>query len=240
MNILAIDTTTKSACVAIQKNKKITEESVTNEITHSEKLLPLINKMLKETKLTLDDISKLVCINGPGSFTGIRIGLATLKAFAQVKNLNIFTMTSLEALAISTYMKNNTHDTQYILSLIDSRNDRVYYALYKIYEIDKKIVSDIILNISNDEILDALNKVKVYLENNTFNITGDCIVKYNDNITSIFNNAKITNNYPTASILIQAIDKLYNTDRYIFDAYTLDAIYARPSQAERMKSLNEQ
>lgn len=105
MNILAIDTTTKTASVSVKTNNNIYTDSIQNEITHSEKLLPLIDKVLTNSKLNLKDISMLACINGPGSFTGIRIGLSTIKAFSQVQNINIFSINSLELLAYSTMLK---------------------------------------------------------------------------------------------------------------------------------------
>ena len=84
MNILSIDTTTKVAGVSLQYNNEITKKSLSNEVTHSEKLLPLIDEILNENNISLKDIDMYACINGPGSFTGIRIGLSTLKAFSFV------------------------------------------------------------------------------------------------------------------------------------------------------------
>ena len=90
MNILAIDTTTRNACVCLKYKDEVIEKNIENNITHSEKLLPLIDDVLTEKNITLDDIDMFFAINGPGSFTGIRIGLATIKAFAQVKEKKIF------------------------------------------------------------------------------------------------------------------------------------------------------
>ena len=84
MNILSVDTTTKEASVSLRCDKTTVTNSIKNEITHSEKFLPLIDKTLKESKLSLKDIDKFALLNGPGSFTGIRISLATIKAFCQV------------------------------------------------------------------------------------------------------------------------------------------------------------
>ena len=99
MNILGIDTTTKTASCTILKEDKYFTKEITNEVTHSEKLLPIIHETLKENKLTLDNIDMFATINGPGSFTGIRIGLATIKAFAQVKDIDIFSISSIDLIA---------------------------------------------------------------------------------------------------------------------------------------------
>ena len=89
MNILGIDTTTKSAsCTILKENEYYTKE-VTNEITHSEKLLPIIHETLKENNLTLDNIDMFATINGPGSFTGLRIGISTVKAFSDVTKIPV-------------------------------------------------------------------------------------------------------------------------------------------------------
>ena len=138
MNILSIDTTTKIAAVTLKKDDKIISEAKENEITHSEKLLPLIDDILKKENLDITDISMYMVLNGPGSFTGVRIGLATIKAFAFVTNTKIFSISSLKAMAIVSYLKNmndknNETKTKYILSLIDARNDRAYYSLNKLY-----------------------------------------------------------------------------------------------------------
>ena len=90
MNILAIDTTTKKASVALKVQDKIIIKEIDNEITHSEKLLPLLDSVLKEANLMLKDIDLFVCVQGPGSFTGLRIGIATIKALAKVTQKPIY------------------------------------------------------------------------------------------------------------------------------------------------------
>ena len=94
MNILAIDTTTKKANIGISIDGKSTIKTVDNEITHSEKLLPLIDNVLKETNCNIKDIDVFACTTGPGSFTGIRIGLATVKALTKVTDAKIFSINS--------------------------------------------------------------------------------------------------------------------------------------------------
>ena len=133
MNILALDTTTKKATVAIKTDSKLYIECIDNEITHSEKLLPLIDNILNEANITIQDIDLLACTLGPGSFTGVRIGIATLKAIAKVINKEIFGITSLELLALNGIKKGATKKSyDYVLSLIDAKNNRAYFSLYKL------------------------------------------------------------------------------------------------------------
>ena len=128
MKILAIDTSSKICSVCIlEDNALILEKHTDDEKTHSQNLMPLIDELFKEVNLTLDNIDLLACCLGPGSFTGIRIGLATIKAFADAKNIPVTGVTSLESLAY------NVEQTGLIVSLIDAKNDNVYYSLYSPY-----------------------------------------------------------------------------------------------------------
>ena len=252
MNILSIDTTTKIAAVTLKKDDKIISEAKENEITHSEKLLPLIDDILKKENLDITDISMYMVLNGPGSFTGVRIGLATIKAFAFVTNTKIFSISSLKAMAIVSYLKNmndknNETKTKYILSLIDARNDRAYYSLNKVYIKDDKIICENIISEDNDilENISSILKNHIIQNSNTIenisivsNLKGDTL----NNLKEIFNfeninvSFKLQSLYPTTEDLLSIYDNLYNVNEYIFDTYTLDANYVRVSQAERIKN----
>ena len=88
MKILAIDTSSKVCSVAItEDDKTITSLHNDDEKTHSVKLMPMIDEAFKKTHLTLDDINLIACGLGPGSFTGVRIGIATAKAFIDSKHI---------------------------------------------------------------------------------------------------------------------------------------------------------
>lgn len=235
MNILAIDTTTKKACVSIQENDKTYIEMVDNEITHSEKLLPLIAKVMSQTNLTIKDMSTLACINGPGSFTGIRIGLATIKALAQVNNLDIFSMSSLELIAYKTHILHPK--SAHVISMISTNNDRIFYCLYKTNTINGKTNITNLTEICNDFINDAIAKIQYTLNDDTKQnlcIAGNCINTFEKELSAL-DFSKI-DFYPNTNDLIEAMLNINNTSNYIFNAFSLNAIYARPSQAERIKN----
>lgn len=83
MNILAVDTAGKTAAVAVLRDDVLLYEAQCNNgLTHSETLLPMIDTALKAAGLTVDDLDVLGVTNGPGSFTGLRIGLAVVKGLA--------------------------------------------------------------------------------------------------------------------------------------------------------------
>ena len=125
MNILGIDTSTKKANVCIKKDKLIVDKNINNEITHSEKLLPLLDECLKESNCKLQDIDYLATSIGPGSFTGIRIGIATIKAIAKVLEVPIFAVPSLDMLAYT----DKDDDANYAISIMDAKNNRIYYGV---------------------------------------------------------------------------------------------------------------
>ena len=88
MNILAVDTAGKTAAVAVLRDDTLLYEAQCNNgLTHSETLLPMIDTALKASGLTMDELDVLGVTNGPGSFTGLRIGLAVIKGLALPRQL---------------------------------------------------------------------------------------------------------------------------------------------------------
>ena len=127
MKVLAIDTSSKLCSVAILEDTNLIKKlELDNGLTHSETLMPLIKQLLNECKLSLNDIDLLVSDIGPGSFTGIRIGVSTCKAFSDSLNIPCVGVSSLEVLAY------NIKDDGIICSTIDCKNDNCYFALYQL------------------------------------------------------------------------------------------------------------
>lgn len=127
MKILAVDTSSKLCSVAILEDTNLIKKlELDNGLTHSETLMPLIQQILKECNLTLNNIDLLVSDIGPGSFTGIRIGVASCKAFSDSLNIPCVGISSLEVLAY------NIKNDSIICSTIDCKNDNYYFALYEL------------------------------------------------------------------------------------------------------------
>lgn len=253
MNILAIDTSTKVASVAVKKDDKIIGKNISNEITHSEKLLPLVDQMLTISDTKLKSMDLLACTNGPGSFTGIRIGLATIKGFAHVTGKKIFAINSTLLLAIEDYymniqnLKKEKNQPIYICSLMDARNERVYFAVYLFNTVYDKLVVTNIIDVTNNYIDEALDKISDAIQNKDIPLAfcGDCIEHFGEKISEYFQNLKkekidniqISKNnvFPDAKYIIKYIQNIQDPKKYICDYNTLDAVYARMSQAERVK-----
>jgi len=126
LNILALSTTSSSGSIAIYKENHISYiNHLDIKITHSERLLPQIDAGLKNSKIGISDIDLVTIANGPGSFTGLRIGLATAKGICMAHNIPLLPINTLELLA-----NNVAHSNRNILALIDARMSEVYAALY--------------------------------------------------------------------------------------------------------------
>ena len=127
MKILAIDTASEICSVAILEDTTLIHHLYTKDSnTHSVNLMPLIDKILKECNLSLKDIGLFACNKGPGSFTGIRIGISTLKAFGDVTSKPCVGVSSLKSLA---YLVKDSTDS-YVCSFIDAKHENVYAGLF--------------------------------------------------------------------------------------------------------------
>lgn len=128
MKVLSMDTTTKSATVAVTEDGVLLGEFTLNsDKPHSQKIMPLAEDLLKELGLTPDDIDLYACANGPGSFTGLRIGTAAIQGFSQATGKPSVGVSTLEAMCET--LRKMMNDC--ICPLIDAKREQVYYSLYK-------------------------------------------------------------------------------------------------------------
>ena len=127
MIVLSIDSSSKVATVAILKDDVLLGEYILNDKReHSVILMPLIENLLKECNLSIDDIDGYVVSKGPGSFTGLRIGMATIKGMSFGNNKPYISISSLDALAYNLISFNGI-----ICPIMDALRENVYSALYK-------------------------------------------------------------------------------------------------------------
>lgn len=238
MKILAVDTSSKNCSVAIvevDENKNfniLIEENNADEKTHSQKLMPMIDDMFKKLNISLDDINLLACCLGPGSFTGIRIGIATMKAFADVKNIPTVGVTSLESLAY------NVNENSLIFPIIDCKNENVYAALFSLRDNTYSQIGDNIAENINT-VLNNFSGLCKDTEIKTITFVGDGSILYKNLIQEKFSSSSLSlafsnnNMQSSISLAICAYDKylkgLYGDSNYI------SPLYLRKSQAERAK-----
>ncbi len=226
MKILGIDTSSKRCTTCIlEDNNVIIELHSDDEKTHSQTLMPLIDKMFKEANLELKDISLLACCIGPGSFTGVRIGISTSKAFADVYNFTTVGVNSLEGLAYNIKEELNLLDNSYIICpIIDAKNENVYYELFdKNYnEIEKA---------SACSIQELINKLKEF--NKTVLFVGDGAITYKETLKNSLNSTKFFEGEKNLASSISIAKFAYN--KYATGNYnsSLSPMYLKKSQAER-------
>ena len=128
MKILAVDTSATAASVAVaEENKLIGEFSINTALTHSQTLMPMVDELLNNTGLSVNDIDAVAVNAGPGSFTGVRIGVAAVKGIAFPKNLHCVSVSTLESMAY-----NMLGNDCIVCSVMDARCSQVYNALFRV------------------------------------------------------------------------------------------------------------
>ena len=178
MITLFIDTSSSDVSIAIIKDQKII--SYINKHLHNEHSIytvDFIDKALKEANLSARDIQKIMVVNGPGSFTGVRIGVTIAKVFAYVENIDIITLSALKILALS-------QEHNYCLSLIDARHDNYYIGLYD------KSNNEVIKEQFNtkEKVLELIKKYQpTIVSNSDFYLNNQEITKQELNLINIVN-----------------------------------------------------
>ncbi|MCI8403759.1 MAG: tRNA (adenosine(37)-N6)-threonylcarbamoyltransferase complex dimerization subunit type 1 TsaB [Clostridia bacterium] len=126
MRVLAIDTSSNVATVAVMEDDLLLGEYILNhKKTHSQKIMPMIEQLLSDLELTVNDMDIFAAAVGPGSFTGLRIGVATIKALAHAADKRVVSVGTLEALAYN--VPNAEH---IIVPIMDARRNNVFTASY--------------------------------------------------------------------------------------------------------------
>lgn len=223
MKILSINTSSNICAAAILEDSTLIKEiTIDDANTHSIKLMPLIDELFKQSNLSIQDIDLFSCDKGPGSFTGIRIGISTIKAFCDVTKKTSIGISSLTSLAYSSNYEG------LICALIDAKNDNVYYGLFEHKSGTYTQVGDFLAeNIHNiTEILKNCNK-PVFFVGNGSRIYQDVLE------SSLNNNAIIEDDMKYCNL------SAYNTGRAAFDVFSssqyspLSPLYLKKSNAER-------
>lgn len=155
--ILNIETATKNCSVSIAKQGKvlILKEINDGNYSHAEKLHPLIKAVLKEAKIPFTKIDAIAVSKGPGSYTGLRIGVSAAKGLSFALNIPLISVETLYSLANSIAIEKGT-----IIPMLDARRMEVYAVIYdKNYQQLRKIQAEII---NDDSFLSYLSDGNVY------------------------------------------------------------------------------
>lgn len=149
--ILNLETATKNCSVSLSKDGRclsIKEENDGN-YSHAEKLHVFIDELLKEQQLTVSDLDAIAVGKGPGSYTGLRIGVSTAKGLAYAANLPLISISTLKTLATSVFVKNGL-----LVPMLDARRLEVYSAIFDSqYNLVREVEAQIIDEHSFEELL---------------------------------------------------------------------------------------
>ena len=224
MKILGVDTSTKIATIAVIDEEKVLGEYTLNqEMSHSENLIPMVKELLNNLDIKIEDIDLYGVAIGPGSFTGLRIGV---KSFAHLFKKPIVGVSTLQAMAY------NLPHNEVVIPMIDARRDRVYTGVYSWENGElKKVKADDVV-----EMEDLLKELKDYAK---IAVNGDGSILHKDRLINNLNNVKFStkgqNVCKATSVCELALLKFKNGE--VDDFYTLAPDYLRETQAQR--ELNE-
>ncbi|WP_234122290.1 tRNA (adenosine(37)-N6)-threonylcarbamoyltransferase complex dimerization subunit type 1 TsaB [Clostridium hydrogenum] len=225
MNLLGIDTATESATCAVMSDDKLLGEITFNyKKQHSVILMNIVDYTLKNLKLTIDDLDGFVVSKGPGSFTGLRIGMAVVKGLSDGSKKPFVSISSLDTLAYSL-----AYTTGIICPILDALRNNVYTALYKFEGNTLKKITDY-MAISVDELVEIL-------KNHDLPITfiGDAVPKFREELKNQLSDVK----FAPASLNLVKASGLCELGMNLIkqgicdNPITSAPIYLRKSQAER-------
>ena len=229
MKILAIDTSGPNCSIAVtEDNKVIADFTINNGTTHSQNLVPMIEQVQKFTNIELSDIDAFACSIGPGSFTGLRIGIATVKGFAMSLNKPTLSVPTLLALAY-----NVQNFDGIICSIIDEKNYNVYAGIYRKDQNTLIQIGDYI----SDNIDVLINNLQDFDDNIIF--VGDGVNTYQklllEKLNSDFKNVSFAPTYLNCQYALSVANAANDmASRNIFSDYnSLSPLYLKKSQAER-------
>lgn len=227
MKILAIDTSALTATAAIlSEDMLIAEVSTTTKLTHSQTIMPMIDELLKKVSLDITDIDLFACSEGPGSFTGLRIGIGTIKGLAYGLGKPVVGVSTLEALA------HNIDVTDLIICpIMDARRGQVYNGLYR-YNDDRLTCIEEPHALSIDELCKELTKKTIFV--------GDGVNVHKEKIKELLGDKAV---FASPQNLLQRAGSVAYAalNKEAVSAEDLTAVYLRKPQAEREREeRNEQ
>ncbi len=225
MLILGIETSAHPASVSLlQDGKIIAEIYIHTSFTHSKTLMPMVNSALELTEKKISDVDLIAVSDGPGSFTGVRIGIATAKGLALPNNTDCMGISSLEALAYNLY---DTQSELTIYSCIDARVQQSYNAVYKLK--DGKITT-----VTEPRVIanaDIINEIENLTCTETIVMVGDNLSLF-DSLNKKVKFANFNQRYQRASSVALAAALKFNENNN-YDSALVQPVYLQLPQATR-------
>ncbi len=229
MTILAIDTATKVCSAALVRDDTVVAEiSRVASQQHSELLLPFVDQAMKQAKLTVSDLDRLAVSIGPGSFTGLRIGLSVAKGIAAGAEIPIVPVPTMDAIAYNAFRLNGGGTK--VSVILPARRREYYYSRYRRSEGKPECISDIRV-VTTDELIAILSELSAD------GIAGEGIEKFFEDIKP-----DASHNEPVAVRIREALDKKLDmitsaTTGLMYKYYeTVDASFLEPLYIKQFES----
>jgi tRNA threonylcarbamoyl adenosine modification protein YeaZ len=245
MNLLALDTCDSRGSISVLRDHEVlqTIEHDTAD-DYSIWLLPAIDRALQSSGLTFADIDVYVAASGPGSFTGVRVGLTTVKAWAEVTGKPIVGVSRLEALATLA----SPSDGEFVAAFTNAQRKQIYGALYRVEREVGDRDGHTRTRVGDEAVLSAKEFVEWVAQNSAGSPvrwistdpemlaeTDESAARQNDGAVRHVDNANDTRVQAASPFLAPAIGKLgfrLATMKQFTDPLRLDANYVRRSDAE--------
>ncbi len=223
MKILAIDTSAVTASAAVlEDGALITATELRSKMTHSQTILPMVEDMLKNAALSLKDIDVAAVNVGPGSFTGVRIGVAAAKGFCFADNIPCVAVSTLESMAYNFIGLPVRHT---VCAVMDARCGQVYTATFE--------VGDTVTRLTDDEAI-SIEELGNRLKNlgKTVILVGDGAKLCYTTLENTVSNLCLAPDHLRYQNAVGVAAAAYRSDKRC-DAAALQPVYLRLPQAER-------
>lgn len=229
MKILSVDSSAVVASVALMEDGRLLAEyTLNNKNTHSETLLPMIESLLSFFSMEIADVDLFAVSNGPGSFTGVRIGTATVKGLAFASGKPCVGVSTLEAIAY-----NLRYHKGIVCPVMNARRSQVYTALFRSDgERLERLTEDLAIPIAELDTMLAEYSEQIALAGDGYDICVGAFEK--TSVRPVPERLRHQSAFSVAEAALAA----YGSGRYCSDA-ELGVEYLRPSQAERERAERE-
>lgn len=228
MKILGIDTTTKVLSIGVYDGTKVYEYNMDLGIKQATLLAPVIKRILDVLNWKIEGVDYFACGLGPGSFTGIRVGLATIKGFAWGLDLPIIGVETLDLLAA-----NAKEESGIVVPIVDAKRNMVYACMYQIGINGLKKKSPYLLLTMDD----LIKKIKSAKYKAKLIFLGDAIPLYKEKLIREFGEVLFLDKdcwYPKGhNIIEQALAKIKS--KKISNAVNIKPIYLYPKECQIRK-----
>lgn len=229
MKLLAIDTSGPVCGVAVMKDGAIVyEASAVNRMTHSVNLLPMIDAACQSAGLTVAELDRIAVVSGPGSFTGVRIGVSTVKGLAHAHNTPCVAVDALEAMAAGAGEFNGV-----ICPIQDARAGQVYGAAFSAGETrPERLMADIPLKL--EEYVETIRSF-----GDRFLFLGDGMPVHRAKLEKLLGEAAVFAKPQQAFLRPASVAYLASLEENTVDYLALEPLYLRAPNAALNKKLTE-